>query len=230
MALDNFTQIYSNYDKAVKAFAGSLRYNNRPIVNVFASPERVFNQVEISLNKQRRKKGIPEESLTVIPLPVLSVSLVGEAYDMSRSRYATWQVMYTNTDRDTIYGMQYPQPLTLTYQVDIWTRTKEDLDILGVQFMQKFTTNFTYLTVDHVFPMGERLVMVRLSNINIDIATDTLGEKKVVRKSYTIEVDAWIVPPVLEAGNIQNIQADIYDITEPDSPVLIDEIVVTDDD
>jgi len=227
VAVSETIQVYYNYDKAVVDFLGGVSYDGKPILRVFATPERAFAQVK-KWFKERRDRDV-----RTIPLPIVSLFRIAAALDHARYHKTTrYHKMYYTPDRKKYYGMRYPQPVTLTFQIDLWARLIRDLEDATAQFLQKFRINETYLTVKHPFPMGERLVLTLLRD---ELGVDTTGleaggEQRTLRRTFTLDVYGWVSYPADEFGIVEQIETTIIESDDPaegDEGSVLDVVTVS---
>jgi hypothetical protein len=212
------TQLYSNYDRAVADFIHRLRFpptpgEERPVLHVFATPERALAQVE------RKLRNRPDRANTAFPLPFLSVERLSEDFDMNRTSRATFRRMWQReTDRGTrFYSMPWPVPMNLTYQLTMWADQIQDINYLLVQFVGLFDNGkLIYLTVPHPFPLEQRIVATELAEI---AKVPMVGEpeaERLVRRTMTFVVYGWVSREALEYGRVEKVITRFYD-----SPDLI---------
>jgi len=219
--MPDWTQLYSNYDKTFVDWIRTVRYKDKPILSVFASPERAFGQIEKVV---RERQG---DTPKVIPLPFVSISRILHALDSTR--YV--RVPYLNrfrhpTDPDNKFmGTDRPQPMNLTYQVDFWSRNLSDLDNLMVQLIQKLRFNEIFLSVDLTEPFHHQLARTRLDGIAE--AGDRLAgpRQRVLRRILTFVIEGWVFYIPTEYGRVKTIITEIWDW--PDETELYDTVTVT---
>jgi hypothetical protein len=213
MPVADYVQIYRNYDKAVVDWVRLNRYRDKPILTVFATPERAFGQIRHLI---RQKRG---EDPGVVPLPFVSLGRVMGAHDWTRFNASQIRRMYYNPDQTKYYGTKMPQPITLTYQIDIWCRDLTDLDAQWSQFLLRLSNGKdVYLTVDHPFPFGERIVLFTYEGFQDRSELEPVENKRVLRRSLTFQGNAWVVYPADEVGIVKTQHIQIWESTDLDTP------------
>ena len=120
--------------------------------------------------------------------------------------------MYYTGDMTRYYGIDWPIPMMLTYQISIWTRQIRDMNDLVVQWMMLFDhTPLRYMTVEHAFPVGDLIVPVRVTEITGVPMIPEAEKQRLIRKVITVEVDGWVTRPVLETGIVEKVSVDYYE-------------------
>ena len=232
-----YIQIFQNYDHAfikkchtIKNYTqdASGHDTSYPLPCVFATPDRAFGQIRRQI---ARKKKIKEEDVDIrtIPLPIASISRLGQSIDLSRYVRHKFNRLYYNPSEDKYIGMDRPNPWDLTYQVDIWAKTIGDLDSLTTQMNLWLRADEFYLTVDHPIPMGERIVLTQFKGmVDNSLLDSKTEEKRSLRRSFTFIVHGWIVHPAQNADVIRKVISDVYDdYDETIDPIFLERIVVT---
>lgn len=225
----NYTQIYDNYDKAFITKIHSSVINRsqdasgndvtRPVLTVFATPERAFAQVQKQLARVRKIDEEQSKTIT-IPLPIISVSRGAPLFDPTRYNNASYPRMLQNAAGETL-GMRAPKPYNIPYTVDIWTRTLEEQVAISNQFLQWLDFDYFYLHVAHPAPLGERIVYTRFVGAADSSQLATGSEKqRSLRYTMSFHVNGWLTDDVAVAGSvIQTAIVDLYAYTWDPPPV-----------
>jgi len=162
------------------------------------------------------------------PLAFISLGRVSALIDMTRYVRAYFKRRYFNEVRTKFVGMKRPLPMTLMYQVDIWGRDLVDVDDLVNQHLLRLEAVGFYLTVDHPYPMGEKIVWSRLEGGVVDKSNYEPGVgQRMLRKTLTFQVDGWLAYPAEEYGIVEAIDVTV-DRTEDEvsSEELLDSFTV----
>lgn len=219
--LSEATQIYANYDKSMVDWFRALKYHSRPILCVFATPERAFAQVEKQI---RERRGSPPK---VLPLAWLSIQRTTSVFDHERYNNGTLRRMYYTPDRSKYYGTLKPQPVNLQYDVNFWTRNLEDLDSLTAQMLVRMRPHEFWITVDHPFPIRQRNVLVTLGDPRDFSQLEPNEKQRVLRRSFPLTVYGWICFPVEEVGIVEEVTTEVYESDDMETlGDLLDTIVV----
>ena len=228
-----FVQIFSNYDKSFVTKVHGLKLLTQDkskndvaygIPTVFATPERAFAQIRKQI---ARKRDLPEDKVTVFPLPIASVARIEQKLDLSRYvRFNFRRLIWVPNDEKYL-GMKRPEPWDMTYQVDIYARHIQELDDLTSQIVQWLRADEFYLTVGHPQPMNDRLVLTQFLGMTENSALDTSNEeKRTLRRTFTFVVHGWIVFPPTTVTLIDRIIIDLYDNIDELDPTFLERIVV----
>ena len=223
-----FTQVYTNYDKAVADMLRDLRYppgdSGEPVLIVFATPNRAFSQARERLLRKYNTT-VPNDKH---PLPLISIDREDEQHDPTREHLAKFRRLW-HPDGDKTEQMWWPIPTNFIYKISFWQRLLRDKDHLATKFRLKFRSmNMTYLTVDHPWPAGTKQVFTKLDGIVRAPVFEDANRKGVVRFVATITVGGWVVRDYEERGLIE--QA-VIDVDEEDADQVfiedLDDITVT---
>lgn len=222
-AQTRFSALFRDYDKAVVRWVRSvLRYNNRPLMCVFATPERAFAQAERILTERggslpNRSPDQPPAGRTddrkpvVIPVPISSVDLTSYALDRSRYVEYTHRRVYYLPETKRYVNVKRPLPMNLTYNISIWARLLEDLDdFLGQLYMQTRISEF-YLPVTHKYPIGDKIVLSFLLDPKDDPKVHEVGKNRLLRRVFPIKICGWLCYDPYEISRIEKVTTRVYD-------------------
>jgi len=203
-----------NYDKAVVDWLGNIEHRGKPVRRVFATPERWRALVARRIEEE---KGLPEGSvsLSTIPLPVISISLIGLAFIPERFhkvKLRRTHITGADTREQKYLGYWHPYPLRRTYQFDFWAKDIATLNHLTEQLLMQFEHNVTYLTVDHPYLLGVREVLTRLRGVGVDTSGLQSQEgQRSLRRTFTVDVDGWLAYPPEEVGIVLKVTTEILE-------------------
>jgi len=222
MPVEKWTSIYDNYDKAMADYVHTLKHDGRPLLTVFATPERALAQV---------KKIVQERTVsdqTVIPLPFGSVDLVAEVYDQSRYTTFNFRREFWDELNQCYWSVEKPQPINLTYQVHVWSRTLRDLQDILMQIVQGLRAREKYLRVKHPPPLNYLKTRMTLEESRPVPSFDSKsGDQRVLRKVFVFLVHAWVMKDPQIVTRIESITTPL--ITSEDLETedeIVDTIVV----
>ena len=207
---DVFTQLWGNYDRAMQSFLGSLRWDNKPLVVLFATPERAFAQIN---------KRFPQTE--VIPLTFSSLERLGPA-KFDRRRFVHTNVVWPFVTASKPYKFVRsfrPRPVVLTYQWDVWARNQFDLDWVTEQLYNSVACDTFYITVEHPFPFGSRRVQVDLSDEPRDepVYSDPYKQRS-KRRTFTFDVQGWLCYPTDTVSVVETVVMEVWKDEETNSP------------
>ena len=202
-----YTQLFSNYDPAMQAWMGGLFWDNRPLLTVFATPDRAFAQAEERL-RQGNKPGP-----VAIPLTFSSLSRTGPGvFNPNRFTEAFDEKLYRSRDGKKFLGMRAPKPVTLEYQIEVWGRNKFDIDWVEEQMWCRCRNNEFWITVDHPFPMGKKLVLGWIEDVRDGPIYGDPQKARAIRRTTTIKLNGWIMFRPSETPVVQQIVTDVYNM------------------
>lgn len=232
-----YVQLFANYDRAWVDKCRTLKFHaidkkgqdvERPVLCVFATPERAFAQAALQIARKRECVVDPKNvDVKVVPLPMISITRLVETLDTTRYNRNKMNRLMRTRDNEHFYGMWFPSPYDITFQIDLWTRTISDQNDLSNQIHLWLRSNEFYLTVNHPMPFNERIVLTEYQGATSGDEIDPRNEKqRVLRRTFTFVVHGWLCPPADEYGIIRRIVTELWDNTDPDDPDLLDTIVV----
>ena len=227
MPVTEYVQFYNNYDKAFVDWVRQTKYRNRPILCVFATPDRAFGQLRHVIKEKTN------EDPGVTPLPFASISRLVAELDLYRYNPALMRKMYyTPESTDTMatrtyHGTKVAQPMKLTYQLDVWARDLHDLDSLTTQVILSFNGKDTYLTVGHPMPWGERRILMTYEGYIERSDLEPQENKRVLRRSFTFHVNAWVAHAQQDSEVFTDGYIEIWESSDLETlEVLLDTVVV----
>jgi len=232
-----YTQMYHNYDKAfvdkvhsIKVFTQDRSKNDVEygLPCVWASPDRAFGQIRRQI---ARKNQVKESEVKTIPLPIASLSRINQNIDLTRYvRFKFNRLKYVPTEQKYI-GMDRPNPWDMVYQIDVWAKTIQDLDMITTQINMWLRADEFYLRVAHPSPMDERIVLTQFQGMVENSKLDTgQEEKRTLRRTFTFVVHGWVIHPPDEYGIVRRIIVDFYDMTLSRlDPVFLERLVILPD-
>ncbi|MCK9254000.1 MAG: hypothetical protein M0P55_14710 [Clostridiales bacterium] len=203
-------QLYENYDRVIV----DLVHQNliwspddvrppRPVVCVFASPERAYAQVWKRMNLTeddvlKRQK--------VTPLPFIAINRISEEDDPSRANVARMIRLSWDVDRTVYFGMDWPIPKLVLYEMTIYTRNQRDQDWLVQQMSTTFPPGgYKPLLIDHPMPMGQKRCSVRISEDRRQPTITAPDKQRTLLRTLTMEVTGWLVRPKKEYPVVERV-------------------------
>jgi len=187
-----------------------LRYplgdEGKPLLHVFATPERAMGQAQRKL----RLRG--DDAQGLVPLPIVSVDRLADAYDSARANVLTLPRLAMTPGNAKFLGTQWPIPMTLTYQLNLWCKQLRDISALTVQLLHLFPpSQVKYLTVEHPAPFGRRIVPALITDVSDSPKVGEAEKERLLRRVFTIRVDGWVARPANEYGYVEQVTVDFYE-------------------
>lgn len=153
-----------------------------------------------------------------IVLPYLSIIESGSSNDDERRRYQPMLLNEVSWDPKSLRATRIlslsPRPITVSYEISIWTKYKADLDMLRSVIFSKFNPDLdiktTNSSINKAFIESER-----------EIGSFTTGDTtdRVLRKSITVALDTYVVNPKFTVTNTGEISEFVIDASvEGDTP------------
>lgn len=150
-------------------------------------------------------------------LPLLSLSEVSTENDDTRRRYSKIVVNEKSWDPKKMRAVRVlsvvPRPVTLTYELNIWSKYRADLDMVRSSIYSLFSPDVSIKTK---FSDYNKAFVVSESDIGTTIAQD--AEDRMLRKSITISLQTYIPSPKFQITNTGEISQIRFNVTiDPDT-------------
>ncbi len=138
-----------------------------------------------------------------------------DVFEISNRAYAT-------ADQKSIYLLPWPIPFNLTYQIDLWTKTGQDMLFLRSAILARFThVDETYLKA--TFPgYGRQLLRLSLDRWDDTSSIETGEEERELRNTLTITLYGWLFRVPTLKKTIENAHVVTIDGSPPDDGNLED--------
>ena len=190
----------------------------------FATPEVAFasmaRQIGVDPNKD---PGFAD----LVPLPFASVARTNVQFDPTRFRgnNTTWRRLGWAPGGDAIRRSKFPRPVNITYNVEVWARTRATLNTWQVWSAGQFESFEILIPIDFsavdavwkskVIPLVDEGIVD-----NSELETED-GQNRILRATQTITAQGWIFPEIEYVPVIRKIQIDVHGVVYPE-PLGID--------
>jgi hypothetical protein len=119
--------------------------------------------------------------------------------------------MYVGNDRSAVYVLPFPIPFDLTYQIDIWTKTQQDMQWLRTSLLSRFGyADETFLNATFG-GYGEKLIPVSLTRIDDTTDLEPDEQHRELRNTVTLTAKAWIFQVPLQVKTVKGINVAFID-------------------
>lgn len=119
--------------------------------------------------------------------------------------------IFANNEGTELYVLPFPLPFDLTYQIDIWTKTQQDMQFLRTALLCRFPfTDETFLDLE-VPGYGTQLLRVNLTRIDDTTDLEPGEGDRELRNTVSITAHAWIYRIALKKKTIQSINVVLID-------------------
>jgi hypothetical protein len=131
--------------------------------------------------------------------------------DIRAAYHAMDSKIYANSERTELFILPFPLPYDLSYQIDLWTKTQQDMQALRTSLLCRFPfTDETYLTLP-VPGYGSQLLRLTLNRID-DVTDLEPGEgDRELRNTVSLTAHAWIYRVALKRKTIRAANAVLID-------------------
>jgi hypothetical protein len=119
-------------------------------------------------------------------------AVVPTGTDIRVAYHAMDSKIYANSERTEMYILPFPLPFDIAYQIDLWTKTQQDMQALRTSLLCRFAyVDETYLTLQ-VPGYGAQILRLTLNRID-DVTDIEPGENdRELRNTVSITAHAWI--------------------------------------
>jgi hypothetical protein len=119
--------------------------------------------------------------------------------------------MFANQEGSELYILPFPLPYDITYQVDIWTKTQQDMQLLRTALLCRFPfTDETFLDLE-VPGYGTQLLRLNLTRIDDTTDLEPGEADRELRNTVSITAHAWIYRIALKKKTIQSMNVVFID-------------------
>lgn len=226
---DYIVELYENYDRGFADWCNFSYQKHEDgtmlrVPTVFATPDRAFGQYGRTL-EEKYKKRFNKESL---PLPFISMSRLGVVDDPSRREYAKIRKRMLSKDRRKWVGGNYPIPVNLGYEINIWSKTLRTADAIRLQLKRSFyRSQLVVLDIYHPLPLSWQKVIMRYTgftdNTNLEPGTT---EERMVRHTHSFEIEGWITYPYEITPSVISVHQNIEVESNVGDSVVLDRDLV----
>mgnify|MGYP003675060183 CR=1 FL=1 len=196
--------VYKESLRQLITLLGSLHYfdgnNNKVRVKcVHGNPERIAGKVKAD---------------NTLILPLISVVETGSSNDDDRLRYKPILIHETSWDPDKLRATRVlslpPRPINLSYDINIWSKYKADLDMLRSSIFGKFNPELNIRTIYSDF---NKCFIESEQDLGSVQAQDT--EDRILQKSITVTLETYIPSPKFTVTNTGEIVSFHHEIVIP---------------
>jgi len=229
MPVAEWTPLYSNYDHAIVDYIREFTYKGKPILCVFATPERAFSQAALAIKK---RTGI-DHDLKTIPLPIFSINRVSQIFDPTRYVRYHFNREFPISGESAFHHVERPRPEKVTYDVSLWARNLRDIDSVYGQMVRTIRADCVHLPVEHPEPFGNLYCQAILADPRNMSVLEPERDQRTLRRVFPFVIEAWICYEPTEVGRIEHIEVELWDSDDLETGTdLLDtiHIVGTEDD
>lgn len=172
----------------------------------YAAPNLVFSD-NIGANGVSLEASIKDR----ITLPVISYYLKGLEYDKERAIDPCVRYSYKpdKNNPNKVLTTTAPKPLNYSFQVDIWTETRESFNQIITAFQLDFNP-YSYLTDLHTYDdptqKSNYIPYVKMNLTSFSDASNIVPgtDRRVVRGVLNIIVEGWMTQPFTQKNYVFN--------------------------
>lgn len=168
-------------------------------------------KIKCGTGRMERNKGKDYQDNTLV-LPYISVFERGSSNDDDRRRYTPILVNEVEWDAEEQRAKRYlslaPRPVVIDYDINIWTKFVEDMDIIRSTILSMFNPDLEIETEDNDY-----IKAFLVSEDDIDSEESNDKEDRVIKKRITISVETYIRSPKILYTNTSQINSQNYEIS-----------------
>lgn len=194
------------FDLAVLDFL-KLSVNGEPIPLGFATPRREFGK-----QSEIQGRAVPQREDQSVRLPSMVLSRLGWTRSSERTNLVRHRKLRWSDDLNIVTGAQHPIAYDLSYQLDVWTKYRDDANLLVALTLTKFPRLTAPLTVDMGNPWGERRVFLEAKDVgdNTELDPGEDGDRE-VRHTIDLTLQTWLPLPPKDVRTVRKVvmEADV---------------------
>jgi|ERR1035437_2315179 hypothetical protein len=194
------------YDLAVQDFL-RIDLNGSKIPMGFATPRREFG-TQSELNPEDAVS-LPPHGAKTVKLPSMVIQRTDWTESAERQRWTKVRKIKWNDDLNMVTQAQFPRAYDLSYQLDIWTKFRDDANILTAMTLTKFNRKYKGLTVDLGHPWGEKKVYLRVDGVHDLTELESDEEDREVRMTIDMLLEAWLPLPPVDVRTVRKVIEDV---------------------
>lgn len=211
---NQIVELYENYDRSFADWCDFHYRKDGPdpafvrIPTVFATPERAFSQYGKILEDKYKKRFNPE----TIPLPMISMSRSSFVEDESRRQTAKIRKRFISLDHKYWVGGNYPIPVNLGYEINLWSKTLKTADVVRLELFRKFyRSRLVVMDVFHPLPVSWIKVIMKQTGFadNTSLEPGTVEERS-IRHTYSFEIEGWLTYPYEVTHSVLTVHQEIF--------------------
>lgn len=157
-------------------------------------------------------------------LPLISISEVSTSNSDERRRHSHVLISEKSWDPKTRRATRLvslaPRPINITYEINVWTKYKSDMDMVRATIFTMFNPDVEVRTK---FSDYNRAFLVEERDLGSLTANDT--EDRVIQKAITISLETYITSPKFRVTSTGQIDANIFEVTVGNSINDTDKVI-----
>lgn len=135
---------------------------------------------------------VENETLTFPRISIARLDKAGDPlrFNSNRIRRLGW---CNPTKHSSLRSARFPAPMTITYQIDMWTRFVSEMNLWEQKLLLEFAPQYIYLRVRIDDVWLEKMFPVFLEGAIGDNSDLDPGEgERAIRRTFTLRADAWV--------------------------------------
>jgi hypothetical protein len=174
----------------------------------------------INATAERTVAKLFQDNNIVLPLITIAQLTSVDAEKRRRGKNLLLNESYWDTDKKRAFRVisLAPRALTITYELNIWSKYSEDMDQIAEQIRLLFSPNLNVITR---YTNSTAAFLTNEENDSLLVVGDR--QDRVVRRKFTVDIEGYIPYPkylITSTGEITEFKAEIDTIT--DSEVSVD--------
>jgi hypothetical protein len=190
------------YDAAVLNFL-RLKLEDGSVPMGMATPRREYGKQSEMFPESASE--IPSRGNQTVRLPAMVISRLNWVPATERHNLAVHRKLGWSDDLNMVKRSQHPLAYDISYQLDIWTRERDDANLLASMTLLKFPRKLAYLTVDLGEGWGEKRVALIVKNVQDLTELEPNELDREVRMTVDFELEAWLPLPITDVRTVRKV-------------------------
>lgn len=208
-----------------------LHWRDVPIPVIMSTPDRAFGTMSYLLSKARGDKDSALKRDQNIPLPFAALSMPSpEEYDGTRDNAGVIRAMYVNEELTESVNVDWPTPVKLNFQLDIWCETLRQQRHFYDEVRRYFKFQRTYIDIDfnsgeweledgaempmEVKLLGKRQIPMKINNWTDASNLEPGDGNREIRMNLSMSLDAWMARGYTMVPLVRSFELELYDYTD----------------
>lgn len=218
-------------DRALLNFLKDLTYREQKFHAIMATQMRAFGQAKDIERDPTIRTPLKMPSITVIRGDWV-VDLTRFVRNPIRARFAGEMTdenrIFKDNTRNIRLVTNWPNPYDVSYQIEIWTKTRQDANVMLTEILSRFDPNpdLMYLSANFGRLWGQKLIPFYFEGVNDASDTEAGDTDKVEKHVISLRAATWMFKKPAEVFSAQQVTIGYFELDNNSQPVSLNETQV----
>jgi len=178
------------FDEGMVSWLSGMRFRRQTPSVVTSWLSKQWSQKKDLHTDKTQKAAMP---YPMVSLTVGTITPDIERRNVNQVRTGPNGTMFLDNKNTKAALVPWPLPILIPYQIDIWTKTRQDLRYLETAVMERFVfSDTTYVNFDFGEGYGEKIVRLTLDSVDDTSDLETGEKERELRKTISTTLHGWI--------------------------------------